>query len=86
MACPRGDGSYRPSDSDDGRGNNLAVTIDKTSDALFGKKDDTEFFLKNDRYKDAKPKPVFFCSDAHKKSDIGTGFTLEGTPKLRHLF
>lgn len=75
VACPRGDGSYRPSEEDDGRGNNLAVTIDKKSDALFGKKDDTQFFLKKDRYKESQPKPVFYCSDSHKKTDIGTGFT-----------
>ncbi len=75
VACPRGDGSYRPSAQDDGRGNNLAVVIDKKTDALFGKKEDTDFFLKTDRYKDAEPKPVFFCSDTHQKSTIGSGFT-----------
>lgn len=75
VACPRGDGNYRPSGDDDGRGNNLAVVIDKKTDALFGKKEDVEFFLKKDRYKGAKQKPVFFCSDAHKKSSIGGGFT-----------
>ena len=75
VACPRGDGSYRPSNKDDGRGNNLAVVIDKKTDALFGKKEDVEFFLKTDRYDGAKQKPVFFCSDAHKKENIGTGFT-----------
>jgi len=75
VACPRGDGSYRPSSKDDGRGNNLAVVIDKKTDALFGKKEDVEFFLKKDRYAGAEQKPVFFCSDAHKKENIGTGFT-----------
>lgn len=75
VACPRGDGSYRPSSKDDGRGNNLAVVIDKKTDALFGKKEDVEFFLKTDRYEGAKSKPVFFCSDSHKKASIGSGFT-----------
>lgn len=75
IACPRGDGSYRPSSTDDGRGNNLAVIIDQKTEALFGKKEDTEFFLKTDRYKDAKQKPVFACSDAHNKTDIGSAFT-----------
>lgn len=75
VACPRGYGSYRPSGDDDGRGNNLAVVIDKKTDALFGKQADTEYFLKADRYTGAESKPVFFCSDAHKKSSIGSGFT-----------
>ena len=75
VACPRGDGSYRPSSKDDGRGNNLAVVIDKKTDALFGKKDDVEFFLKTDRYESAVQKPVFLCSDAHNKAGIGSGFT-----------
>lgn len=75
IACPRGDGSFRPSAADDGRGNNLAVMIDKKSDALFGKKEDTEFFLKTDRYESARQKPVFLCSDAHEKASLGKGFT-----------
>ena len=42
---------------------------------LFGNTDDTEFFLKQDRYKNAKPKPVLLCSDAHKLDDIGKKFS-----------
>lgn len=75
VACPRGQGSYRPSGKDDGRGNNFAIVIDKKTDALFGKKDDVEFFLKTDRYEGAVQKPVFLCSDAHNKDSIGSGFT-----------
>ena len=75
VACPRGQGNFRPSGDDDGRGNNFAIVIDKYSDVLFGNAGDTEFFLKQDRYKSAKPKPVLLCSDAHKLDDIGKKFS-----------
>src|SRR3989344_535916 len=75
VACPRGQGNFRPSGDDDGRGNNFAIVVDKYSDVLFGNTDDTEFFLKQDRYKNAKPKPVLLCSDAHKLDDIGKKFS-----------
>ena len=75
VACPRGQGSFRPSGDDDGRGNNFAIVIDKYSDVLFGNSNDAEFFLSQDRYKSAKPKPVLFCSDAHKLDDIGKKFS-----------
>lgn len=72
VACPRGDGSYRPSSTDDGRGNNFAVVIDKKTDLLFGKADDTEFFLNTSRYEGAVAKPVICCSDAHSLETIGS--------------
>lgn len=75
IACPRGQGNFRPSNNGDGRGNNFAIVVDEYSDMLFGNADDTEFFLKEDRYKNAKAKPVLFCSDAHKNDDIGTKFS-----------
>ncbi len=75
VACPRGQGNFRPSGNDDGRGNNFAIVVDKYSDVLFGNADDTEFFLKQDRYKNARPKPVLLCSDAHKLDDIGKKFS-----------
>src|SRR3989344_1307526 len=71
-SCPRGDGSYRPGSNDDGRGNNFAVVIDKKTDLLFGKADDTEFFLNTSRYEGAVAKPVVSCSDAHSLEKIGT--------------
>lgn len=74
-ACPRGQGNFRPSGNDDGRGNNFAIVIDRYSDVLFGNADDTEFFLKQDRYKNAKLKPVLLCSDAHKLDDVGKKFS-----------
>lgn len=75
IACPRGQGNFRPSNNDDGRGNNFAIVVDEYSDMLFGNSDDTEFFLKKDRYENAKAKPVLFCSDAHKNDDIGAKFS-----------
>lgn len=75
IACPRGQGNFRPSNNGDGRGNNFAIVVDEYSDMLFGNADDTEFFLKEDRYKNAKAKPVLLCSDAHKNDDIGTKFS-----------
>jgi len=75
VACPRGQGNFRPSGDDDVRGSNFAVVIDKYSDVLFGNANDTEFFLKQDRYENAKPKPVVLCSDAHKLDDIGKKFS-----------
>lgn len=72
IACPRGQGSYRPGSNDDGRGNNLAVVIDKKTDILFGKADDTDFFLDTNRYEGASPKPVICCSDAHSLAKIGS--------------
>ena len=59
VACPRGQGSFRPSSNDDGRGNTNAIRIDKFSDMLFGKSKDTDFFLNKDRYKNAKQKTSF---------------------------
>ena len=75
IACPRGQGNFRPSNNGDGRGNNFAIVVDEYSDMLFGNADDTKFFLKEDRYKNAKAKPVLLCSDAHKNDDIGTKFS-----------
>lgn len=75
IACPRGQGNFRPSNNGDGRGNNFAIVVDEYSDVLFGNADDTDFFLKEDRYKNAKAKPVLLCSDAHKNDDIGTKFS-----------
>lgn len=75
IACPQGQGNFRPSKNDDGRGNNFAIVVDEYSDMLFGNTDDTEFFLKKDRYENAKAKPVLLCSDAHKNDDVGAKFS-----------
>jgi len=75
VACPRGQGNFRPSGNDDGRGNNFAIVVDKSSEALFGNADDTDFFLKQDRYQNAEQKPVFLCSDSHRLEDIGKKFS-----------
>lgn len=71
-ACPRGDGNYRPGSNDDGRGNKFAVVIDKKSDILFGKAEDSGFFLDTNRYDGALSKPVVCCSDAHSLEKIGS--------------
>lgn len=75
VACPRGQGSFRPLENDDGRGNNLAIVVDKFTDALFGSADDRDFFLNNDRYENAKSKPVLCCSDSHELNETGSKFT-----------
>ena len=74
-ACPRGLGGFRPSQGDDGRGNMLATDIDKYSDILFGNSKDTDYFLRTDRYLNAKQKPVMLCSDSHELDEIGTGYS-----------
>jgi len=74
VACPCGQGNFRPSKDDDGRGNNTAIVIDKNTDILFGTSDDTEFFLGTERYDGAESKPVAYCSDAHSKAQIGSRF------------
>lgn len=75
IACPRGQGNFRPSGNDDGRGNKFAIVVDEFSDMLYGNADDTTFFLKEDRYQNSKSKPVLYCSDAHKLDDIGKRFS-----------
>lgn len=75
IACPRGDGNYRPADDDDGRGATFAVEIDKDSDILFGNSKDTNFFLGTNRYEGAEAKPIVSCSDAHSLEGIGEKYT-----------
>jgi ABC-type lipoprotein export system ATPase subunit len=85
-ACPRGQGSFRPSQEDDGRGNNIAKVIDEKTDILFGSTGDTEFFLDATRYYKARPKPVVSCCDAHSKTGIGTKFTwIKADPSFEGL-
>ena len=74
FGVPRGYGSFRPK-SNEGRGPAIAKEIDKFSDAFLGNEDDVAYFLDPNRYKDAIPKPVVKCSDAHKSDMIGCGFT-----------
>lgn len=75
IACPRGQGSFRPSARGDGRDITTAIVIDKDSDIFFGNANDRAHFLDKSRYKNAKEKPVLLCSDAHKMSDIGGKFS-----------
>lgn len=68
--CPSGYGSFRPA-ADDGRGNYLAIEIDKGCNLLLGNADDREFFLKVDRFPGALQKPVVAGSDAHRLDELG---------------
>jgi hypothetical protein len=71
--CPSGYGSFRPAPSD-GRGNQLAVEIDKLCDLAFGSTNDRDFFLKSDRYPGASKKPVVAGSDAHNYGELNRRF------------
>ena len=88
VGCPNGQGGFRPYKNDDGRGNAIAIELDKKSDAFFysgeNPEESRQFYLniKKDlegrniiRYKNAAAKPVFFSSDAHNTDDIGGKFT-----------
>lgn len=73
-AAPRGQGNFRPA-AGDGRGNALAIEIDKNCHIMFGAQDDVEHFSDDQRYTDAASKPVLACSDAHQIEQIGEKFT-----------
>jgi len=75
VACPRGQGSFRPSDNDDGRSNTLAIAVDEAVHLLFGNANDSAFFLNEVRYEGALAKPVLLCSDSHSLDIIGTKFS-----------
>ncbi len=70
----RGHGACRPQ-RNEGRGESLAIEIDKRSDAFFGNENDVGFFLDSDRYEGAFPKPVVLGSDAHDLDVIGSRFS-----------
>lgn len=69
---PNGYGGFHPDNKP--RNVELAKKMDHLSQIMFGRKEDTEFFLSTDNAR-AKlgfpPKPVVVCSDAHTISDIG---------------
>ena len=71
-ACPNGYGGFRPSRSK-GRSLAVALEIEKRCQIILGRPQDRDFFLKEDRYpsENAKQKPVFYASDAHKIENIG---------------
>jgi len=73
-ALPRGHGAFRPAQGD-GRGNALAVEIDKSCQLMFGTDGDREFYLNVARYEGALAKPVYSHSDAHSTDAIGERFT-----------
>jgi len=69
---PNGYGGFHPDNKL--RSIELAKKMDNLSQIMFGRKEDTEFFISTDNNR-AKlgfpPKPVVVCSDAHTISDIG---------------
>ncbi|MGB9680830.1 MAG: hypothetical protein ACPLYC_01335, partial [Minisyncoccia bacterium] len=82
----QGYGSFRPSKENKGRKESLAIELDKRSHAIFGNKDNVEFFLQVNRYEGAIEKPVIFSSDAHNLESIGTKFTwIKANPTFEGL-
>lgn len=72
VAACRGLGNFRPGASDS-RGDTVAIEIDRMCDLIYGSAaDDRDFFLREDRYDEAVPKPVLLCSDAHDSSSVGS--------------
>lgn len=70
--CPNGYGGFRPDGN--GRSRSVADEIYKKGQVILGRPEDREFFL-GDTIPNSIPKPVFFCSDAHKLEDIGSKFS-----------
>ncbi|WP_236708515.1 TrlF family AAA-like ATPase [Elizabethkingia anophelis] len=76
IGVPNGYGGFHPSSKP--RSVELAKKLDELSHIMFGRKEDTEFFLStdNDRAKlGFKSKPNIVCSDAHSIGDIGSKST-----------
>jgi len=70
--CPNGYGGFRP-DGTKGRSLDIAIEIEKHGQIILGRKEDRDFFLKDNRYKGSLSKPVFVCSDAHSMNNLGEG-------------
>jgi len=70
--CPNGYGGFRP-DGIEGRSLDIAIEIEKNGQIILGRKEDRNFFLKDDRYEGSLSKPVFVCSDAHSIASLGQG-------------
>ncbi|TVU70532.1 TrlF family AAA-like ATPase [Cobetia crustatorum] len=73
-ACPNGYGGFRPN-MNVGRSLAIAFEIEKKCQVILARPEDRDFFLKEDRYDSAIQKPVFYASDAHKFSDIGSKYS-----------
>ncbi len=72
----RGYGGFYPDNKP--RNTQLAKKLDKSSDFIFGKIDDRNFFLNKTPGREAlglKPKVVVHASDAHTLSKVGENFT-----------
>lgn len=76
VGVPNGYGGFHPNSKP--RSQELAKKLDELSHIMFGRKEDTDFFLStdNDRAKlGFKPKPNIVCSDAHSIGGIGSKST-----------
>ncbi|WP_217607228.1 TrlF family AAA-like ATPase [Chitinophaga sp. GbtcB8] len=76
VGVPNGYGGFHPSSKP--RSIELAKKLDELSNIMFGRREDTEFFLSLDNERARlgfKPKPNIVCSDAHCIGDIGSKTT-----------
>ncbi|QQM28616.1 AAA family ATPase [Elizabethkingia sp. M8] len=76
IGVPNGYGGFHPSSKP--RSVELAKKLDELSHIMFGRKEDTEFFLSTDNGRAKlgfKSKPNIVCSDAHSIGDIGSKST-----------
>ena len=71
--CPNGYGGFRP-DVKDGRSRSVADEIYKRGQIVLGRPEDRDFFL-GDAIPNSIPKPVFYCSDAHIQTDVGSKYS-----------
>lgn len=76
VGVPNGYGGFHPNSKP--RSEELAKKLDELSHIMFGRKEDTAFFLSTDNERanlGFKPKPNVVCSDAHSIGDIGNKTT-----------
>ncbi|GAA4318631.1 TrlF family AAA-like ATPase [Compostibacter hankyongensis] len=76
VGVPNGYGGFHPSSKP--RSIELAKKLDELSHIMFGRKEDTAFFLSTDNGRanlGFKPKPNVVCSDAHSIGNIGSKTT-----------
>ena len=87
IGVPNGYGGFHPNSKP--RSVELAKKLDELSHAMFGRKEDTEFFLSTDNGRaqlGLPPKPNLVCSDAHSIGDIGSKTTwIKSQPQFEGL-
>lgn len=70
LAFPSNNNGIKSTDSKSPRKRQIADRIDATCNFFFGNANNREYFLDEDRYKGAAPKPVVSGSDAHSFADL----------------